>query len=796
MAPSTLPVASVESTATISNRVRRISDKTAKRYVRYLQVLFVVSFVVLTVQSVWVQTDFSTANARAKILGINIACGSICLGMIGVYGAISYLDWRRNLVLAPDIPTVPQRWCLGGRRPRVPSAPARYFQLVLFDFLLIFLVTMLFMGMSVYLVVEECGWMRSSTEIVAFVKWTLFNGIVANQFCHILSLIPRESLVTLVRRTRTGWYFRWRKIELTDGVDMPTSVYVFVFVCVFIAPFACILFGMLQSLKRDNEHVIPEWAEGEASGLSPEVCDPFSPLCQRFIDSRFDSWSTGRTMSMIIASAVIIANLMVYIVCLLLLARALQPMAYRRFKLLRVILGYHIMTRIPSSVLLILNFIFLWLIEIGSCPVEFMANAGFGSLILALIGISSASLWLTTPVGYGTDHADGEVAFDESRPYDRDKRISYERMMQAFVFSFVVYEVDEVETHQQLFGLEEYLGLYGIEDYDVLWNKSVDSKCMMAWNSDTRKIVIAFRGTASGRNVLSDLKIWREPHEPETGNYWLGTKPMIHAGFSEYFYRSGMREDCLNRIQTVMGPGGPGGPGGECGSQKTAKKWDILVCGHSLGAAAAKIAAFDISEWLAAKGVSYNLSCYTYGCPRVGNRSFVRRYEEIVPDSWNIMHLDDVVTKGSKFVYMFKRDGHRCFLTKGGPIVQPSFMTRVTLRGIHRSIQQHLLPSYAESLVLMVTQHGIIDWSSPDKQRIRLAIMNSKVFKHMQKSFCTEKRAIDLARKRVIDLDADDGDNAGEDDNDIDLATGLTGIRRINSTVVSRRRAAGADYPL
>ena len=194
MAPSTLPVASVESTATISNRVRRISDETAKRYVRYLQVLFVVSFVVLTVQSVWVQTDFSTANARAKILGINIACGSICLGMIGVYGAISYLDWRRNLVLAPDIPTVPQRWCLGGRRPRVPSAPARYFQLVLFDFLLIFSVTTLFMGMSVYLVVEECGWMRASTEIVAFVKWTLFNGIVANQFSHILSWLPSGTM--------------------------------------------------------------------------------------------------------------------------------------------------------------------------------------------------------------------------------------------------------------------------------------------------------------------------------------------------------------------------------------------------------------------------------------------------------------------------------------------------------------------------------------------------------------------------------------------------------------------------
>ena len=55
-----------------------------------------------------------------------------------------------------------------------------------------------------------------------------------------------------------------------------------------------------------------------------------------------------------------------------------------------------------------------------------------------------------------------------------------------------------------------------------------------------------------------------------------------------------------------------------------------------------------------------------------------------VPDSWDTMHPDDVVTKGGKFFYMFKRGGRRCFLTKGGPIVQPSYMTRVTLRQLHQ----------------------------------------------------------------------------------------------------------------
>lgn len=38
MSEQSLPVACEESTETISNRVSRISDKTARRYVRYLQV--------------------------------------------------------------------------------------------------------------------------------------------------------------------------------------------------------------------------------------------------------------------------------------------------------------------------------------------------------------------------------------------------------------------------------------------------------------------------------------------------------------------------------------------------------------------------------------------------------------------------------------------------------------------------------------------------------------------------------------------------------------------------------------
>ena len=60
-------------------RIRRMSDSTAKAYIRYIQVLFVLCFVVLAVQAVWVQLDFFVPHARERVLGMNIACGIISL---------------------------------------------------------------------------------------------------------------------------------------------------------------------------------------------------------------------------------------------------------------------------------------------------------------------------------------------------------------------------------------------------------------------------------------------------------------------------------------------------------------------------------------------------------------------------------------------------------------------------------------------------------------------------------------------------------------------------------------------
>jgi hypothetical protein len=46
--------------------------------------------------------------------------------------------------------------------------------------------------------------------------------------------------------------------------------------------------------------------------------------------------------------------------------------------------------------------------------------------------------------------------------------------------------------------------LYDLTAFELLWERESDTKAMIAWNDGT--VVLAFRGTASLRNVLADLQ--------------------------------------------------------------------------------------------------------------------------------------------------------------------------------------------------------------------------------------------------------------------------------------------------
>ena len=60
----------------------------------------------------------------------------------------------------------------------------------------------------------------------------------------------------------------------------------------------------------------------------------------------------------------------------------------------------------------------------------------------------------------------------------------------------------------------------------------------------------------------------------------------------------------------------------------------LMVTGHSLGGALATLAAFDIKQAMA----HFRMQLYTYGSPYPGNRAFSREFNDLLPDTWHVIH--------------------------------------------------------------------------------------------------------------------------------------------------------------
>ena len=90
---------------------------------------------------------------------------------------------------------------------------------------------------------------------------------------------------------------------------------------------------------------------------------------------------------------------------------------------------------------------------------------------------------------------------------------------------------------------------------------------------------------------------------------------------------------------------------------EAAKKLDpsvpCYISGHSLGAAIATLAAIDIAAHI--PELKKQLQLYTYASPRVGDPAFAREHNRLVPNSYRVVNLADVITL-VPFTVLFKTE--------------------------------------------------------------------------------------------------------------------------------------------
>ncbi|DBB14800.1 TPA: hypothetical protein ACH3X3_004409 [Trebouxia sp. C0006] len=251
-----------------------------------------------------------------------------------------------------------------------------------------------------------------------------------------------------------------------------------------------------------------------------------------------------------------------------------------------------------------------------------------------------------------------------------------------------------VQPSRTVMDLATALSLYGLTDSELFWELQMDTRCLMGWSQD--KIVVSFRGTASMKNAEADMQVWRVTHPPVRGHHWMFTRPLVHVGFLKSWLAGGLNDKVVGRIMQLV-HARPAWP--------HAKPLKIYVTGHSLGGALATLAAFDIKQaLLKANRGEVKLLCYSFGAPRTGSHAFANDYNKVVPDTWSIINNQDVVTRGGKLFYLYKRPGKRVIVNDFGHMMVCPTLIEATLQQntAGQSIDQHKLANYYHAILSII----------------------------------------------------------------------------------------------
>jgi len=539
---------------------------------------------------------------------------------------------------------------------------------------------------------------------------------LSNQMCLSLVSMPVQMIFAAVDAIRAGWIVRLfdEKDSLRGvvlGVDLPRWVFVAVF-CLTFAPwlamsviFALSITGPLGGHWCDSIYDTACYP-GADKGTD---CHEWSWPCNSVNDV---SWGVGIAMA-----SYGLFVMAIYFALLFSTSWYLKRLPYALYRVAHTEIGFQLRTRMYSTGMFALTSIVLMMVPAArsACDPHVLMLVGFLPVEMVVCYLVVTTLIVRTPYFITREvfeamqwdrtflwtNAAAEGHQARRPPLSVKSGLSFERALQAFYFSYVAY--DHEENPSSMFTIDYAMRLHNLTNFKLIWKRSLDAKALMSWNQKTKVIVVAIRGTASGKNAVTDLKIVRSAHEPERGTYWLGTKPMIHSGFAEFWIDSGLREDVLKMVEFIMEDGGDG-------DGDASGRWQIWCYGHSLGGAAAKLAAMDIQRHIKTRHDA-SVSCYTYGCPYVGNKAFVDDFNATIECAWDLFHPNDAVSITGKWFIMYKRCSQVCLVSRFGDLVlNPSGLERLSLRPFGtKSVSEHLLATYARSLLSVIEKWTIIE---------------------------------------------------------------------------------------
>jgi len=217
--------------------------------------------------------------------------------------------------------------------------------------------------------------------------------------------------------------------------------------------------------------------------------------------------------------------------------------------------------------------------------------------------------------------------------------------------------------------------LYGLTKAELFYEEVSDTKGMVFWGNNT--IVVAFEGTSSFENALTDinfLKVYHPPKRTAPLSSFLGYKLIhipvrVHKGFLDAWTKNGFDQRVLARIHQIINEEFSYNDPESNTNSGSGSAVSVYVTGHSLGGALATLAAHDIKS----AHPSVDMTVYTFGSPRVGNKAFAYEYNTLVNNHFGLINGQDPVARQPKGRY--KRVGDRVLLDNlGDIIVRPTYL--------------------------------------------------------------------------------------------------------------------------
>ena len=174
-----------------------------------------------------------------------------------------------------------------------------------------------------------------------------------------------------------------------------------------------------------------------------------------------------------------------------------------------------------------------------------------------------------------------------------------------------------------------------VEVFEVVRGWDVDTQGYVAYGPD--RVLIAFRGTESGRDWRTNLQAVTDPGP------WRDTR--VHEGFQDAFAAVALRlGEILGRV--------------------VRESHEIWITGHSLGGALAVLLAATLGE--TGRPVA---GLYTFAAPRVGDSAFADRLNAHLTAAahWRVANAGDLVPHVPPEP-TFSHAGNRALLLKNGRV--------------------------------------------------------------------------------------------------------------------------------